>query len=41
MAAQPKRKSKRVRTREVDGVKLYSVDDVRRWWPTDITDPKK
>jgi len=33
MAAQPKRRSKRVRSMVRDGVKLYSVADVRRNWP--------
>jgi len=40
-AAQPKRKTMRVRTRDADGTKLYSVDDVRRWWPSDFNGSKK
>lgn len=35
-AGVPQRKSKRVRSRVVDGVKLYSVDDARRWWASEI-----
>jgi len=31
-AASPDRGSKRVRTRIVDGVRLYSVGDAERWW---------
>ena len=36
MAAQKTRKTKRVRTRTIDGVKCYSVADARRWWPADV-----
>ncbi len=36
MAASPKRKSKRVATREIDGVRCYRVLDVRQWWPKDV-----
>mgnify|MGYP007037745002 CR=1 FL=1 len=39
MAARPNRKSKRVRSRVIDGVVCYSVEDARRWWPKDV--PKK
>lgn len=28
------RKSKRVRSKRIDGVKVYCVDDVRKWFPT-------
>ncbi len=38
MAAQKKRKTKRVATRTIDGVVCYLVADARRWWPTDIPD---
>jgi hypothetical protein len=36
MAAQKNRKTKRVSTKTVDGVVLYSVVDARRWWPNDV-----
>ena len=35
-AAAPSRKTKCVASREVDGVKMYCLADVRRWWPGDI-----
>ncbi|MFK7883906.1 MAG: hypothetical protein AB8F26_06975 [Phycisphaerales bacterium] len=35
-AGVPQRKSKRVRSRVLDGVKLYSVDDARRRWASEI-----
>lgn len=35
-AARKDRKSKRVRTRIVDGTILYSLTDVRRWWGEDV-----
>lgn len=35
-AANPKRKTKRVQTKTIDGVKCYSVSDARRWWPSDM-----
>lgn len=35
-AAQPGRKTKRVRSRMIDGVKCYHVGDARRWWPDDV-----
>ncbi len=35
-AARPDRKTKRVRSRVIDGVKCYSVNDARRWWPEDM-----
>ena len=35
-AAQPSRKTKRVRTKTVDGVKLYCDADIRQWWPNDL-----
>lgn len=36
MAANPDRKTKRVKTRTVDGVTLYCVADARQWWSTDV-----
>ena len=33
MAAGNQRKTKKVRSRRVDGVKMYNVEDARRWWP--------
>lgn len=41
MAAQKKRKTKRVDTRTIDGVVCYLVADARRWWPTDVPDESK
>jgi hypothetical protein len=35
-AASKNRKTKRVRTRKIDGVVVYSVADARRWWPRDM-----
>lgn len=35
-AASKKRKTKRVRTKRIDGVVCYSVADARRWWPDDV-----
>jgi len=35
-AAGPQRKSKRVRSRIIDGTTMYNVEDARRWWPTDV-----
>ena len=35
-AAAPDRKTKRVRSVKHDGVKLYSVNDARKWWPNDV-----
>lgn len=35
-AASAQRKSKRVRSRTEGGVRLYSVEDARRWWPGDF-----
>lgn len=35
-AASPKRKTKRVATRIIDGVVCYSVSDARRWWGHDF-----
>jgi hypothetical protein len=32
-AASPRRKTKRVSTQKRDGVVLYSVQDVARYWP--------
>lgn len=37
-AANPKRKSKRVRTRIIDGVVCYSMSDARLWWSNDMPD---
>ncbi len=34
-AASKNRKTKRVASRTVDGVKCYSVADARRWWPSE------
>ncbi len=34
-AASRNRKSKRVKTRQIDGVVCYSVADVRQWWPSE------
>jgi hypothetical protein len=36
MAARPTRKTKRVRTKTIDGVVCYSVADARMWWPHDV-----
>ena len=36
MAAHKTRKTKRVASRTIDGVVLYSVADARRWWPKDV-----
>jgi hypothetical protein len=41
MAAQKKRKTKRVATRMIDGVVCYLVTDARRWWPKDVPDESK
>ena len=35
-AASKSRKSKRVRAKKVDGVVLYNLEDVRRWWPNGL-----
>ena len=35
-AAAKDRKTKRVRSRDIDGVKHYFVPDVRQHWPTDM-----
>lgn len=35
MAARKDRKTKRVATKQIDGVVFYSVADARRWWPKD------
>jgi hypothetical protein len=35
-AASPKRKSKRVRKKTIDGVECYSVSDAQRWWPENM-----
>lgn len=39
-AAAPDRKSKRVRSKTVDGEIMYNLIDARRWWPRDIPDEK-
>lgn len=31
-----RRRTKRVRTKRIDGVVCYSVDDARRWWSSDM-----
>ncbi len=36
MAAGKQRKSKRVATRIIDGVKCYRVADARRWWANEV-----
>lgn len=36
MAARKGRKTKRVRTRRIDGVTLYCMEDVCRWWPNEL-----
>ena len=35
-AARPKRKTKRVRKKKIDGVVCYFVSDAQRWWPTEM-----
>lgn len=35
-AAQPDRKTKRVRSKMVGGVKMYSEEDIRQFWPGEI-----
>jgi len=35
-AAGRRRKTKRVRAQDIDGVICYSVDDARLWWPQDM-----
>lgn len=40
-AASPKRKTKRVRSKDIDGVVCYSVADVQRWWSGDMRKPCK
>lgn len=36
IAAQPDRRTKRVRSKVVDKVKLYALSDIRQFWPTDL-----
>lgn len=38
-ATSTKRKAKHVKTKQIDGVICYSVEDVKQWWPQDITKP--
>ena len=38
-AARPKRKTKRVRKRTIDGVVCYLLSDAQRWWSKDMTKP--
>jgi hypothetical protein len=35
-AAQPDRRTKKVRSKCCDGVTMYNVEDARKWWPGDI-----
>lgn len=41
MATSPKRKSMRVATRIEDGVVLYRLQDVQKWWPNELPDTLK
>ena len=36
MASRKNRKSKRVKSKKIDGVKCYSLADVRQWFPNDV-----
>lgn len=40
MAAAPGRKTMRVRSKKIDGVKCYSWTDAMHWWPNRISDPQ-
>lgn len=35
-ATTPKRRGKRVRVKQADGVNLYSVEDARKWWSSEL-----
>lgn len=39
-AAKPTRKTKRVRTKRIDGVVCYQLADVRKWWSRDMSKSK-